>query len=157
MGLYSSFKTDNVAEREGKWFDLVNFPNKDGTVPGFLMARMHENNPAYLTAMERISKDMQQAITLDALTEETARPVMRKVFVDVVLLNWRNVYLDDEQSDALVYTKAAADQLMTELPDLYQLLTTEAKKLGNFKQLQLEETAKKSQQPLSKPSGKDDI
>lgn len=153
MGLYSVFKTNNALEREGRWFDLTSIKNDDGTVPGFKMARMHKNNPEYQSRLERLSKELRQAIELDTLTEDIAGPVMRGVFVEAVLLDWRNVF--DEDNKPIPFSKENADKLLSELPDLYLILADEARKLGNFRNAQVEEVAKKSLPPLKTPSGND--
>lgn len=154
MGLYSTFKTNSDLERQGRWFDIVSVKNADGTHPGFKMARMHKNNPEYLAAIEKVSKDLRQAIELDVLTEEAASPVMRRVFIETILLDWRNVFVPDPANDRqeieIRYSKEEADKLMSELSDLYMLLVEEAKKLGNFRDAEVSAVAKKSLPP-SKP------
>lgn len=152
-GLYSTFKANTDLERQGRWFDLSSVKNKDGTVPGFKMARMHKNNPEYLAAVERVAKDLRQAVDLDIMTEEIASPIMRGVFIDTILVDWRNV--QDDEGNVIECTSANADKLMNDLPDLYLLLAEEARKLGNFRDNEVKAVAKKSSQPLNKPSGKD--
>jgi hypothetical protein len=151
VSLYSAFKTDKTQERQGRWFDIAGVVNPDGTKPGFKMARMSSGNPAYQAAIEAAAKDMRQALDLDLLTEETASPVMRRVFVDTVLVDWRNVY--DEAGNSLPYSKEAAEKLFEELPDLYLTLAEEARKLANFRTKEVEAVAKKSPQSSSKLSG----
>lgn len=150
MGLRSTFKTNNELERQGRWFDITSVKNANGTSPGFKMARMHKNNPEYQAAIERIAKDLRQAIDLDVLTEEIASPVMQGVFVDVILLDWRNVWDDSEGNGVEVeikFSKEAASRLMAELPDLYLLLVDEAKKLANFRDAEVAAVTKKSLPP----------
>jgi hypothetical protein len=147
MGLRSTFKANNELERQGRWFDIQSVRNANGTVPGFKMARMHKNNPEYLAAMEKIAKDLRQAIDLDVMTEEVASPIMRGVFVETILLDWRNVWDDPEGTGVEVevpYSKGMADKLMAELSDLYLLLVDEAKKLGNFRDAEVSAVSKKS-------------
>lgn len=151
MSLYSVFKTDHSKEREGRWFELVGIKNEDGTEPGFKMARMSRANPEYQAAIERLSKDIKQAVDLDTLTEDVAGPIMRGVFVETILLDWRNVY--DENGQAIPYSKEAALKLFTELPDLYLVLVDEASKLSNFRARELDEVAKKSSARSRKPLG----
>lgn len=145
MSLYGTFKTNTEQEREGKWFDLQGVINPDGSTPGFRMARMSRSNPTYQAAMEKHGKDLRQALEMDVLTEDMAGPIMRGVFIDTILLDWRNVY--DEAGVKLPYSKAEAASLMEDLPDLYMLLVSEAQKLGNFRATKLEEVAKKSPPP----------
>ena len=129
--------------------------NRDGSEPGFKMARMHKNNPAYQAAVDKIAKDLRQAIELDTLTEDIAGPVMKGVFVESVLLDWRNV--QEKDGTPIPYSKEAAEKLFDELPDLYMLLVDEAKKLGNFRTKEIEEVSKKSSLPSKTPTGKTGI
>ena len=151
MGLFKTFKADNQLERSGKWFDLPVVVNDDGSNPGFLMARMSENNPEYQAAIERVSPTVQMAMETGTLTEANSGPIMRKVFVDTILLDWRNVVDDTGEfgvkGQAIPYTKENADKLLQAVPDLFKILMTEAKKLGNFRATEVKEAAGKSLPP----------
>jgi len=158
MGIRSTFATNNQLEREGRWFDLTSVKNKNGTSPGFRLARMHKNNPEYSAAVEKIAKELRQAIDLDILTEDVASPIMRRVFVETVLLDWRNFWDDAEGNGVEVeipYSKEAADKYMTEFTDLYMLLIEEARKLSNYRKAEVTAVSEKSSQRLNKPSGND--
>lgn len=154
MGLYDTFKTNNSQEREGKWFYLTGVKNDDGTEPGFKMARMSKSNPAYQSAMERVAKDLRQAIALDTLSEDVAGPVMRRVFVEVVLLDWKDVYTENGQ--AIPFSADNATKLFEELPDLYFILVEEAQKLSNFRAGEINAVAKKSLPPSKQRSDNTD-
>lgn len=130
MTLFTAFKTNTDAEVTGRWFDLPTL-NTDGTKPGFKLARMATTNPVYQTAIERLSKELRRDIELDLLTEAVAGPVMRGVFVDTILKDWRNIY--DEQDQPLDFSKEAAAELFKVLPDLYLMLVEEARKLANYR------------------------
>lgn len=151
MGLYQTFKTNAGQERQGRWFEIAGVKNDDGTEPGFKMARMAKSNPAYQAAIERVAKDLKQAIELDTLSEDVAGPVMRRVFCEVVLLDWRNV--QNEKGEAIPFNVENALQLFDDLPDLYFVLTTEAAKLGNYRAAEVEAVSKKSSPPSRQLSG----
>ncbi len=151
MGLRSQFGTDRKAEREGKWFEIEAAKNKDGTVPGFKMARMSANNPAYQAAMERLYKEHGFSIENDTLGNETARPIILKVFADTVLLDWRNVQPNDDGVNQ-PFTQENVIALMDDMPDLYEVLAKEAKKLGNFQARELEAAVGKSLPPSEQNS-----
>lgn len=153
-GLYKTFQTDRKAEREGRWFDLVGVINEDGTLPGFRMARMSKSNPEYQAAVEHAAKDLKQAFDLDTLTENIAGPVMRKVFVETVLLDWRNVR--DNDNNPITFSKENALKLFEDLPDLYLTLVEQAQKLSNFRNKEVEAVAKKSLPQSNTPLAKDD-
>lgn len=154
MGLFSTFKTNKDAERQGKWFDIAGVANDDGTKPRFLMARMGRNNPAYQAAMEKQSKELRQAMELDILTDEVAGPVMRGVFCSTVLLDWEHV--QDESGKEIPFSVDNAKSLFEELGDLYLVLVDEAKKLANFRSVELEAATKKSSPPSKRASEQTD-
>lgn len=150
MSLYSAFKTDKTQERQGRWFDIAAVINSDYTKPGFKMARMGQANPEFQAAIEEQSKELKQALDLDLLTDAIASPVLRRVFIDTVLLDWRNVY--GEAGEVIPFSKEAATKLFEELPDLFLLLAEEARKLSNFRAKEVEEVGKKSSPLSNKPS-----
>jgi|SRR5215217_773481 len=128
-GIFGAFQTDNDLEVSGRWFD---FPaNTDGTKPGFKLARMADTNPKYLAGLEALQKELGRDIELDILTDAQARPHMRKLFVDTVLVEWRNI--QDKDGRVMEYSKEQATQLLTALPDLYRVLVTEAQKMTNYR------------------------
>jgi hypothetical protein len=144
MSLRTAFKTsDDITS--GRWFTFDSLPNDDKSIPAFKLGYMSNTNPAYQAAMERVSKELRRDIELDILTENTAGPVMRGVFVDTILMDWRNVQTDG--GDNIPFSKEAATAFFAELPELYLTLVGEAKKLANFRAESKEAVAKKSVPP----------
>lgn len=129
-GLFGAFKTNNEAEKTGRWFNFTT-ANEDGTLPGFKLARMSKSNPVYQTAMEATAKELRREIELDILTEDAADPIFRKVFIDTILVEWRHV--QDANNQVIPFSKENAEALFEELPDLYAVLVEEARKLANFR------------------------
>lgn len=150
MGLYNTFQSDNKAEREGQWFSISAAANDDGSVPKFKMARMHANNPAYLAALERVYKDYGVAIENDILESGKAKPVLLEVFVTTILLDWENV--QDGEGRPVPFSPENATVLLNDLPDLYDILKEQAKKLGNFRKAEEDAAVKKSPPPSEQSS-----
>lgn len=133
MSIFDTFKTSPKAETEGVWKD---FPaNKDGTVPAFRIARMAATNPAYQKRLEAIAREFRTELTLDVFTEEQSKEPMLEVFVDTILIDWRNIQRND--GTVIEYSKDAAKALMNELPDLYTLLREYAAKISTFRETEL--------------------
>jgi len=128
-GIYGAFQTDSNMEVSGRWFDFP--PNDDKTVPGFKLARMADTNPAYLKGLEALQKELGRDIELDILTDAQARPHMMRLFVDTVLVEWRN--LQDATGVEIRYSKENATALLNDLPDLYRTLVREAQKMTNYR------------------------
>lgn len=137
MGIFDTFETDAKAESEGKWF---NFPaNKDGSKPGFLLARMARTNPRYQAALEAVGKTFKTEIKLDVLSEELAYEPMLEVFLDTILLGWRNV--QNKEGQEITFSKENARELFKKLPALYDVLRENANSLSAFRSVEAEGVA----------------
>lgn len=136
MSLYKHFSTDvEVAS--------VKFPaNADGTVPTFKLARMADTNVEYAKAIEKIGREHKLEIDLDLLSEQIARPLMLKVFVQTVLRGWEHI--TDKDGKPLTFTEENAIKLLTDLPDLYTVLKAKASQLSLFQTREVAEVTKKS-------------
>lgn len=146
MSLLSAFKTDKKKEATGFWFEDTGVINDDETTPGFLLARASASNPKFAKGAEAIGKKFKRQLETDSLSNEVARTLNKALFLDTILLDWRNVWLptdDDSGTEHLVpYSRENADKLFDLLPDLYELLEGEAKKLSNFRDAEIENDAK---------------
>lgn len=129
-GLYAAFGTDRKAELEGVWRDL-GVVNEDNTKPGFLLARMSRNNTNYWAKVEAVAKEYKTEINLDIFTDAAAHQPMLEIFVDTILLGWRHVV--DKAGKPIEYSRDNAIKLLTDLPDLYELLREWASKISSFR------------------------
>jgi hypothetical protein len=130
MSLFEAFKTNRDKENSGIW--LEDFPsNKDGTTPGFLIARASKTNTNYSKAAQKVGKKFQKEMELGILSEDRADPAVKALFLDTVLLGWRNVFDADEKP--LPYTRENAAKLIEVLPDLYEFLYAESRSMSNFR------------------------
>jgi hypothetical protein len=137
MGLFETFETDTKAEAEGKWFNFP--PNKDGSKPGFKLARMSRSNPRYLAALESVMKTFKTEIKLEILSEEMAYEPFLEIFLDTILIDWRNV--QDKNGVTIPYSRDNAKELFEKLPSLYEILREQANSLVNFRSTEVEATA----------------
>lgn len=137
MSLYAKFETNTETENKGQWFDI----DKDGDdVVSFLLARMGGSNKEHQQAIsERISSKKLQ-LKLGTLSDSQIEEILLDVFLDAVLLGWKNVKGRDGQ--LLPFNRANARQLLTDLPELYKVLVELASKVDYFLVKQLEAEAK---------------
>lgn len=146
MSLKKKFKTDAALANDGVWFDYPAQPNEDGTVPGFKLARKGSQNKAYTKAMREFTQahtDEEGNYDTDNLTEEDAEAVELNVFVDGLLMEWRNFQPEDD-GNVLEYSKDAAREIFGD-PDWFDLRADLAKRCGHadaFKTAQLKGEAK---------------
>lgn len=141
MSLFSQFKTNSSKEAEGFWFEDTGVVNADKTVPGFLLARASRGNPKFAKATEAVSKKFKRQLENDLLSNDAALQINKALFLDTVLLGWRNVQPADDGVE-LPFTRENADWLIAELPDLYDLLEAAARKASNFRDAEVEDDAK---------------
>jgi hypothetical protein len=137
MSIFSQFETDRTAEVEGVWVDYGE--NSDGTIPSFKVSRMSKANKKYTKALDRATRPHRRAIELETLKEETAESLFLNVFVETVLLDWKNI--QDRSGNEIPFSKEKALEIMNALPELYDDLQDKAKKAMLFRQEVLEEEA----------------
>lgn len=138
MSLFKQFGTDTKAENDGVWIEMG--LNEDGSEIGFLIARASKSNKRYTKALEKATKPHRTAMATETLEEKVAAKLMLDVFCEAVLLGWRNVR--DRDDKEIAHNKANAIQLMQDLPELYERLSEESKKLSLFREKELEADAK---------------
>jgi hypothetical protein len=127
--LFDLFETNSDAENAGIWVPVG--PAR------FKIARAGGANENFKkTAMKRLKPF---AASFETLPAKTVDDLAIGIFVDAVLLDWEGVV---DRSGALIpYSKEAAKDLLTQLPNLYTVLKAESEKLSNFSQTNLEAAA----------------
>ena len=128
MSVFSQFKTSKVAESEG--IEVRFKPNEDGTVPSFRIARMGKSNARYVKSVESRTRPHRQNIIDKVITNEIAEEINLNVFCDAVLLGWENIIGEDGKT--IPYSWDNAKKLMSDLPDLYDILKEKAEDIDNF-------------------------
>lgn len=132
---FNEFKTDTVAEVEGKWFPL-----KDAKLK---IART--GNPRYREKLRVELNIHQEAINKGLLDLELNDKLMVDILVDTILLDWDGFTLDKK---ALPYSKAKARELLLEHRDFREFVAATADKMDNFR-VQAEETTKGNSEGVS--------
>lgn len=137
MSLHSQFATDKKAEVDGVWVEYG--ANDDGSIPGFKISRMSKANKKYTKALEKATRPHRRAIELETMNNELAERIFMEVFVDTVLLEWKNIQAKD--GEELLLSKETAMKLFEDLPELYDDLQEKAKKASLFREETLEAEA----------------
>ena len=135
MSLKKLFGTNKEKEESGTWIDIS--VNEDGNICRMRLARMTARNKEFMAKVAKANKTKRNTTirkneTPIASKEDVA--VAIDVFVNSILLGWENVeeYRTDVQRPKLMeFNQENAKFLLTDLPDLFELLTTEAVKLEN--------------------------
>lgn len=150
--LYDTYRTDKSAEASGVWYE-------DSGVE-FLLARMGGANTKFQKAMTTALKPYMREIQLGMVDETTVEEASRKVFLDHILLDWRWTEKVEAAGDApaatvvhaheipgeddlpVKFSRAAADKLFDDLPDLYTRLREQSQSYANYRVLALQAASK---------------
>lgn len=146
MGLRTTHKTDKNAEVEGVWIEVdVNDHNEQPIE--IKVAHMGRTNKTYTKKLDQVTKPYNASIQNETMPVELGDKLLRSVFVDTILLDWRNLPKSDltgnnDDSEDLPYTRENALELFKELPGVYEHWEDLAKKKANFREKELENNAK---------------
>lgn len=138
MSLRKTFKTDPKAEVEGVWLPVgINEHNKKPIE--ICVSRMSRSNKRYTKELERVTRPHSSSIQNDSMDEEIGAKLLREVFADTILMDWRNLPKseltgNDSDSEDLPFSRENALALFEELPDLYDDWESRAKKSATFRE-----------------------
>lgn len=138
MSLFAQFETN--AELENVGISVTYGPNKNGSIPTFIISRTGKSNKAYMKALNKAQRPVQKQIQLGTLPDEQSEQIYLDVFVSTVLKGWSNVY--DKEGKELAFNKQNAIKLLKQLPELYDDLFAKANNAALFREEELEEEAK---------------
>lgn len=145
MSLYSNFGTDPKLEQQGL---RVEYATENPERPiVFILARAGGANKEFSRVLEQLLRPHRQALRAKVVSKELEKAVeliYMQVFARTVVKGWENV--DDENGKSLPFTPDNALKVMTDLPQLYAALKSEAEDWTNYKLKELEDDAGNSGQ-----------
>jgi hypothetical protein len=138
MGLRKTFKTDAAKETEGVEIE-VSVNEHNGKPISITISRMSRSNKRYTKALEEATRPHSAAIANETLDNDLGNKLLREVFVDTVLLGWKNLPKSEltgveSDTDELPFSRENALALFEELPDCYDDWEARAKKASNFRE-----------------------
>lgn len=119
------YKTDKECETEGIWIQVTD------TVAFRLKRFGGYNSQSVRRVMAQYNKKFARQIENGTLPEETERKVYAKAFVQSAMVDWRGVEVDGVETP---FSEEKAIELLLNLPDLLELLTSEASKSDNYRE-----------------------
>ena len=138
MSLYTQFETNTVVEKEGIVLEY-GLNSKQKTM-GIRIARAGGSNSAYSKQLEAKIKPYRRQIQNETMDNDVAEKITKEVYFNTVVLGWENI--EDRAGVAMEFNKANFMQLMTDLPDLWSDIQTQASRAALFRAEILEADAK---------------
>ena len=138
MSLYSQFKTNKNAEESGI---VVKFKaNEDGSIPSFRIGRANRFNIKWAKTFEAETRPFKNDLEAKLVSEQDAEKINIRVFVKGLLYGFENV--QDENGKLIEFNEENAIKLLSDLPDLFDILDKKSNDPNNFLQVNLKEDAK---------------
>ena len=131
---YEMFETDAGLEQDGQWIDYGDFEIK--------IAKAGGGNRRYVRIHQELMKPYERRAAVGALDEETARPVLAKIYAKAVVLDWKGV--TDRDGAPLPFSEQNVASLLCDLPALFADLINIASNDQAWKAFAREEQAKNS-------------
>lgn len=136
--LYKQFETNKDAETNGIWVQYED--GTDTAPPRFLVRRAGGANLEYAKALEQKVKPYRRQAQAGMVPFAVLERLQREVFCATVIRDWENV--QNREGEKIPYNYANAIRVMTDLPDLYADLQSQANNISLFKEAVVEEEAK---------------
>jgi hypothetical protein len=138
MSLYKQFETDTSIEREGLWLEYGS--NSKNEPIQIKIARAGGSNNTYLKLLEARFKPYKRLIQNESLERPILEKVVREVYAETILLDWKGV--EDREGNSLPFSKDNALKLLNDLPDLYADILEQSTKSALFRKTIQEADAK---------------
>jgi hypothetical protein len=139
MSLRKQFATDQKKELEGVRVEYA--PNKDGSIPTFIIARQCRNNVKWLKIYEQETRPYQRLIDSKRIDPQLATEINMRVFVKALLLDWEHIQPEDDGKEIPLNFDNAIS-LLRELPDLFTDLNTQTQEANLFREETIEAETK---------------
>jgi hypothetical protein len=120
--LYDAFGTVKKYEAEGVTLDFG--------VAKFRVRRAGGSNRQFMTTLAAKLRPHRRAIDAGTLPDDVAKEMQMEVYFETVVVGWEDV--TDEAGNVLEYSLVNFKKVMTDLPDLWDTLRTEADNMKNF-------------------------
>ena len=124
MDVAKVYKTDEEAEKNGKWFPY----GDDGTE--FLLAHIKKSGSPYSKLIDARMKPYRHQIQTDTMDDDLRAKIVREVFAEKGVLGWRNI---TENGMEVPYSVENAKKLLEAYPELFESLLQIATNFTNFR------------------------
>lgn len=137
-GPYELFKTDEELESSGVTLNYGTFK--------IVVARAGGGNKKYVRVLENKIRPYRRAIQAGTMDDATDRKVMAEVYAEAVILGWSKVepgengpketpnVIPGRDGEDIPFTKANVVMVLTDLPDLFADIISQAQQVSTFRQ-----------------------
>ena len=126
------FKTDKGKEKDGVWEDL-------GDGCSVLVARY--GNRAMINAYRRYPRILRQRLESGQVDDDKSATILSKVMADTILLDWDGLKEDGKE---IVYSKEECVRILTEYPDVRDMIFEIANEAARYHDEGVSKTTKNS-------------
>ncbi len=135
---YKEYGTDKNLEKNG--FLYIHEPKTDeASAQCYVLARAGGSNVKFLSAVDRLYRPHRKK-GLEKMSFAVQRTLMVEAFAEAVVLDWEGI-LDKDDND-IPYSKDNVIKFFTDLPDLFDIVQTEAMELSNYLMEEIESDVK---------------
>ena len=142
MGLFSDFKNDDSAEKDGQWFQY-------GNNTRIKIARAGGANKVYQKRLDAVSRPYRRQIATDTLTNEQATDILMQVYASVLVKGWETKRderwesgIENEEGELVQFNTDNVLSTFRSLPDLFTMVRDDAQKGAHYRANLMEEAAK---------------
>jgi len=141
MSMYSQFATDQGLEKNGIVLDYGHFR--------VTVSRAGGSNKKFQRALESKTKPYRRQIQNDSMDDIVAERILREVYAQTVIQNWETLDgekwkkgIESQDGKVLPFCDQNVFDTLTNLPELFADIQTQASKAALFKQTTQEDDAK---------------
>ncbi len=135
---YKEYGTDKNLEKNG--FLYIHTPKTDEwSAECYVLARAGGSNSKFLKAVEVLSRPHRKR-GVEKLSYEQQRSIMVQAFVEGVIIDWEGVR--DKDDNEIPFSKDNVLKFFNDLPDMFDVIQTEAMELSNYLMEEVESDVK---------------
>lgn len=124
MNIFKVFKTDEEAERTGKWFPIDPFGDTE-----FLLA--YQGNPEFKRYNAELMRPYRVEISAGTMSEDKRAELLIDALSKKIILGWKNLH--DQDNNEIPYSTEKAAELLRALPHLREQIFIITVNWENFK------------------------
>jgi hypothetical protein len=135
MSIYSKFSTDqNLEVGDGVTIDYGDFK--------ITIHRAGGANKAYLKTLNDKIKPYRRMMEAGNMNEDVSKRLLVETYAETVIKGWEGI--TDEKGKKLPFNRENVIKVMTDLPELFNLVVEESGRIANFQKEATEADAKNS-------------